>query len=72
MIRSCYQCCCINEPVTFSYCVHLKLGHRFHALLKLCCDHDNAVTLSMDAFTDISPRVYSEFTIDQVLEIESK
>ena len=24
----------INEPVIFSHCVHLKLGHRFYALLK--------------------------------------
>ena len=33
MIRSYYQYCCINEPVIFSHCVHLKLGRRFHALL---------------------------------------
>ena len=33
---SCYRCCCVNEPVIFSHCVHLKLGHRFHALLKVC------------------------------------
>ena len=32
MIRSYYRCCCINEPVIFSYCAQLKLGHRFHAL----------------------------------------
>ena len=25
MIRSYYHCCCINEPVIFSQCVHLKL-----------------------------------------------
>ena len=23
-----YRCCCINEPVYFSHCVHLKLAHR--------------------------------------------
>ena len=45
MIRSCYRCCCINEPVIFSHCVHLKLGHRFHALLKVCSDHDDIVPL---------------------------
>ena len=44
MIRSYYRCCCINEP--FSHCVHLKLGHRFHALLKVCSDRDNTVPLS--------------------------
>ena len=22
-------------------CVHLKLGHHFHALLKVCSDHDD-------------------------------
>ena len=32
--RSYYRCFCINEPIIFSHCVHLKLGHRFHALLK--------------------------------------
>ena len=25
------KCCCIIELVVFSHCVHLKLGHRFHA-----------------------------------------
>ena len=25
--------------------VHLKLGHRFHALLKFCSDHDDTVPL---------------------------
>ena len=46
MIRSYYRCCCINEAVIFSDCVHLKLGHRFHALLKVCSDRDNIVPLS--------------------------
>ena len=40
MIRSYHRCCCINEPVIFIHCVHLKLGHRFHALLKVCSDRD--------------------------------
>ena len=35
MIRSYYRCCCTNEPIIFINCVHLKLGHRFHALLKV-------------------------------------
>ena len=28
-----------------SQCVHLKLGHRFHALLKVCSDRDDSVPL---------------------------
>ena len=32
----------------FSHCVHLKLGHRFHALLKVCSDRDNIVVLILD------------------------
>ena len=47
MIRSCYRCCCINEPVIFSHCVH-KLGHRFHALLKVYSDCDDSVYLRED------------------------
>ena len=39
MIRSC--CYYITEPVISSYCVHLKLGHRFHALLNVCSDRDD-------------------------------
>ena len=46
MIRSYYRCCCINEPVIFSQCVHLKLGHRFHALLKVYSDRDDTVPLN--------------------------
>ena len=45
-IMSCYSCCCINEPVIFSHRVHLKLGHRFHALLTVNSDRDNTVPLS--------------------------
>ena len=45
MIRSYYRCCRINEPVIFSHCVHLKLGHRFHDLLKVCSDRDDIVPL---------------------------
>ena len=41
MVRSYYRCCCINEPVIFSHCVHLKLGHWFLALLKVCSDRDD-------------------------------
>ena len=36
-------CCSTNEPVIYSHYVHLKLGHRFHALLKVCSRHDNIV-----------------------------
>ena len=43
MIWPYYRCCCINEPIIFSHCVYLKLGHRFHALLKVCSDSDNIV-----------------------------
>ena len=46
MIRSYYRCCCINEPVIPSHRVHLKLGHRFNALLKVCSDRDDAVPLN--------------------------
>ena len=35
----------INEPVISSHCVHLKLWHRFHALLNVCSDHDDNVPL---------------------------
>ena len=47
MIRSYYRCCCINEPVIFSHCVHLKLGHRFHALLEACFDCNDIVPLTL-------------------------
>ena len=40
-----YRRVCINEPVILSHCVHLKLGHRFHALLKVYFDRDNTVPL---------------------------
>ena len=30
----------------FSHCVHLKLGHRFHALLEVCSDRDDTVPLT--------------------------
>ena len=50
MIRSYYRCCCINEPVIFSHCVHHKLGHWFHALLKVCCDRDDTVPLKQSIF----------------------
>ena len=45
MIRLYYRCCCLNEPVIFSHCVHLKLGHQFHALLKVYSDRDDIVPL---------------------------
>ena len=45
MIRSCYRCCCINEPVIFSHFVNLKLGHWFHALSKVCTDSDDTAPL---------------------------
>ena len=47
MTRSYYRCCCINGPVIISHCVHLKLGHRFHALLKVCSDRDDTVPLQI-------------------------
>ena len=47
MIRSYYRCCCINQPVIFSHCVHFKLGHRFHALLKVCSDRDDIAPLTL-------------------------
>ena len=47
MIRSHYRCCCINQPVIFSHCVHRKLGHRFHAQLKVCSDRDDVVPLNV-------------------------
>ena len=40
-------CCCTNEPVIFSHSVHLKRGHRFHTLLKVCSDRDDAVPLEV-------------------------
>ena len=46
LIRSYYLSCSVNKPVFFSHCVHLKLGHRFHALLKVCFDHDDSVPLN--------------------------
>ena len=36
-----YSCCCMKT--IFSHCVHLKLGHQFHALLKVCSDSDDIV-----------------------------
>ena len=45
MIRSYYHCCCINEPVIFSRCVHLKLGCRFHLLLTVCSGRNDIVPL---------------------------
>ena len=45
MIRSYFRCGCINEPVIFSHRVNLKLGHRFHALLKVCAGRDYIVPL---------------------------
>ena len=41
-----YRCCCITEPVILSHCAHLKLWHRFHALLKVCSDCDDIVPLT--------------------------
>ena len=46
MIWSYYRYCCINEPVIFSHRAHLQLGHRFHALLKVCSDRDDTVPLT--------------------------
>ena len=48
-----YRCCCINEPVIFSHRVHLKLGHRFHALLKVPSDRDGTGHLNI-SFQSVS------------------
>ena len=42
MIRS--YCCCINEPVIFSHCVHFRTPIPY-VLLKVCPDHDDIVPL---------------------------
>ena len=56
MIRSYYRCCCINELVNF-HCVHLKQGHRFHALLKVCSDCDSIVPLNVQSYMyDLLPK----------------
>ena len=34
--------------VLFNHCVHFKLGHRFHALLKVCSDCDDIATLTLN------------------------
>ena len=47
MIRSHCCCCC------FSHCVHIKLGHRFHALLKVCPDCNNIVPLTTSALPSL-------------------
>ena len=60
MIRSYYRYCCINEPVIFSHCIHLKLGHRFHALLKVCSDHDYIVPLSYS----IQAKLFTEYMFE--------
>ena len=53
-IRSHYRCCCINEPVIFSHCVHLKLGRWFHALLKVRFDCEDIVPLTLLLFRHFS------------------
>ena len=35
----------VNESVICSHCVHLKLEHRLHALLKVCSDRDDIAPL---------------------------
>ena len=50
----------------FSLCIHLKLGHRFHALLKVCSDRDDTVPLIRDdivhhAFHETAIRLYIEY-----------
>ena len=45
-----HDCCIhvhVNESVSFSHCVHLKVGQRFHALLKVCSDRDDTVPLNV-------------------------
>ena len=55
------HCCCINKPVIFSHCVHLKLGHRFHVLLKVCSDRDDyCLDLDFHVYTYISDLEWCE------------
>ena len=49
------HCCCLNESVIFSLCVHLKLGHRFHALLKVCSYPAYIVPLTKFASFNVEP-----------------
>ena len=64
MIRSYYHSCCIhvNEPIIFSHCAHLKLGHRFHALSKVipCSDHDDTARLK---YRGIFNRLFQTFEL---------
>ena len=43
MTRSYY--CNMNQSI-FSHCVRVKLGHRFHTLLKVCSHRDNTAPLN--------------------------
>ena len=58
MMRLYYRCRCINEPVIFSHCVQLKLGHRFHALLNVCSDRDDIAPLMYDLVTQKSKDIF--------------
>ena len=40
------RCCCINEPVISSHCVH-SIGHRFRALLIVCSDRGNDIVFKL-------------------------
>ena len=61
MIRSYYRCRCINEPVIFSHCVHLELGHRFHALSKVCSDRDDTAPLMVHLMVYLEVFLYIVF-----------
>ena len=62
-------CCCIDEPVIFSHCV-LKLGHQFHAMLKVCSDRDDIVlfffkSISKQIVQFISPMCLLNESVNQ-------
>ena len=37
----------VNKSVILSHFVHLKLGHGFHAVLKVCSDYDDIASLTL-------------------------
>ena len=58
ILRLYYHCYCINEPVIF-----IILGHQFHALLKVCSDHDDIVPLIPKYFVLFYPIKHCHFGI---------
>ena len=67
MIRLYYRCCCINEPVIFNHCVNLKLGHRFHALLKVRSDRDDIVPLTHKSSSGSMQNILSRLQVTFIL-----